>query len=279
MPSERSVIGPCFGTRGGCHTQGGGLRGEGPGMVLASRKATVAAAALLALVVLGAMFLWLRDSSLVGVRQVDITGVAGRQADEIRGALTDAARDMTTLHVREDALRDAVQSYPVVRELHADADFPHRLRITVNSYDPIGAMELGGRSVAIARDGTVLDGTPTKGLAAIRRRAPPRARRSRAPRRRSSCACWPPRRRRCARARCARTRARTVSRSICATARDSTSATSTQLDAKWLAAAAVLADEDSRGASYVDVRLPERPVAGPLPATKEGAQGEPSTSP
>ena len=136
-------------------------------MVLASRKATVAAAALLALVVLGAMFLWLRDSSLVGVRQVDITGVSGSQADDIRGALTDAARDMTTLHVREDALRDAVQSYPVVRELHADADFPHRLRITVNSYDPIGSMELGGRSVAIARDGTVLDGTPTKGLTAI----------------------------------------------------------------------------------------------------------------
>ena len=56
-------------------------------MVLASRKATVAAAALLALVVLGAMFLWLRDSSLVGVRQVDITGVSGSQAEDIRGAL------------------------------------------------------------------------------------------------------------------------------------------------------------------------------------------------
>ena len=47
-----------------------------------------------------------------------------------------------------------------------------------------------------------------------------------------------------------------------------------QLDAKWLAATAVLADADSRGASYVDVRLPERPVAGPLPATKERARRE-----
>ena len=58
-------------------------------MVLASRKATVAAAALLALVVLGAMFLWLRDSSLVGVRQVDITGVPGARRT------TSAARSPT----------------------------------------------------------------------------------------------------------------------------------------------------------------------------------------
>jgi len=41
----------------------------------------------------------------------------------------------------------------------------------------------------------------------------------------------------------------------------------------------VLADRDSQGASYVDVRLPERPVAGPLPATKEQVQNQASTSP
>ena len=248
-------------------------------MVLASRKATVAAAALLALVVLGAMFLWLRDSSLVGVRQVDITGVSGSQADDIRGALTDAARDMTTLHVREDALRDAVQAYPVVRELHADADFPHRLRITVNSYDPIGAMELGGRSVAIARDGTVLDGTPTKGLTAIAATgsaAGTKITGTEATKLVRLLAAAP------APLRSRALRAYKGPNGLAVDLRDGPRldfGDLTQLDAKWLAAAAVLADEDSRGASYVDVRLPERPVAGPLPATEEGAQGEPSTSP
>jgi hypothetical protein len=34
------------------------------------------------------------------------------------------------------------------------------------------------------------------------------------------------------------------------------------LAGKWAAAAAILADEESRGASYVDVSLPDRPVAG-----------------
>jgi cell division protein FtsQ len=248
-------------------------------MVLASRKATVVAATLLALVVLGAMFLWLRDSSLVGVRQVDITGVSGSQADDIRGALTDAARDMTTLHVRKDVLRDAVQSYPVVRELHADADFPHRLRITVNSYDPIGSMELGGRSVAIARDGTVLDGTPTKGLTAIAATgsaAGTKITGTEATRLVRLLAAAP------APLRSRALRAYKGPNGLAVDLRDGPRldfGDLAQVDAKWLAAAAVLADEDSRGASYVDVRLPERPVAGPLPATKEGAQGEASTSP
>jgi cell division protein FtsQ len=248
-------------------------------MVLASRKATVVAATLLALVVLGAMFLWLRDSSLVGVRQVDITGVSGSQADDIRGALTDAARDMTTLHVRKDVLRDAVQSYPVVRELHADADFPHRLRITVNSYDPIGSMELGGRSVAIARDGTVLDGTPTKGLTAIAATgsaAGTKITGTEATKLVRLLAAAP------APLRSRALRAYKGPNGLAVDLRNGPRldfGDLAQVDAKWLAAAAVLADEDSRGASYVDVRLPERPVAGPLPATKEGAQGEASTSP
>ena len=248
-------------------------------MVLASRKATVAAVALLALVVLAAGFWWLRDSGLVRVKQVDITGVSGRQADDIRQALTDAGRDMTTLHVREDELRDAVSSYPVVRDLEANADFPHRLRITVNSYDPIGSMELAGRSVAIAADGTVLDGAPTKGLAIIAAggsAAGTKITGTDATRLVRLLAAGPPE---------LRSRAMRAYKGPSGLALDMRSGPRldfgdlTRLDAKWLAAAAVLADEDSRGASYIDLRVPERPVAGPLPATKTQDVQDTSTSP
>ena len=34
---------------------------------------------------------------------------------------------------------------------------------------------------------------------------------------------------------------------------------------KWTAAVRVLADSDAAGATYIDVRLPDRPVAGGLP--------------
>jgi hypothetical protein len=50
-----------------------------------------------------------------------------------------------------------------------------------------------------------------------------------------------------------------------------------RLAAKWAAAAAVLADGASRGASYVDVRLPDRPVAGgvdvPQPESEQPPAG------
>ena len=41
----------------------------------------------------------------------------------------------------------------------------------------------------------------------------------------------------------------------------------TRVRAKWVAATRVLADPDSQGATYIDVRLPGRPAAGGLPAT------------
>jgi cell division protein FtsQ len=215
----------------------------------------------------------------VRVQEVEITGVGGRQSGEIREALTDAARDMTTLHVREDALRDAVQTYPVVRDLQADADFPHRLRITVNAYEPIGSMELAGRPVAIAADGTVLDGAPTKGLAVIAAggsAAGTKITGSDATRLVELLAAGPAQ---------LRSRAQRAYMGPNGFALDMRNGPRldfgdrSRLDAKWLAAAAVLADEDSRGASYVDLRLPERPVAGPLPATKSQDTQDTSTSP
>jgi cell division protein FtsQ len=248
-------------------------------MVIASRRATVAAAVLLGLLVIAAGFLWLRDSPLVAVKEVEITGIGGAQADEIRETLTGAAREMTTLHVREDALRDAAAAYPVVRGISADADFPHRLRIQVTSHEPVGAMQLGGRAVAVAADGTVLDGAPTKGLAVIAAdgSAAGTAITGTVARRlvRLLSAAPPGLRSRIA-------RAAGGPRGLAVQLKDGPRVDFgdlSRLRAKWLAAAAVLADEDSRGATYVDVRLPERPVAGELPATSRDTTGEPSTSP
>jgi hypothetical protein len=41
------------------------------------------------------------------------------------------------------------------------------------------------------------------------------------------------------------------------------------LDRKWTAAIAVLADRKSHGATYIDVRMPDRPVAGGLSLTQD----------
>ena len=63
-------------------------------------------------VLLAGGWLWVRDSSLARVKDVTVTGATTSDAARIRSALERAARDMTTLHVREQALNDAVAPYP-----------------------------------------------------------------------------------------------------------------------------------------------------------------------
>lgn len=230
---------------------------------LASRRARVLAGIAAALVVVGTFGLWLRTSSLVRVKEVTITGIEGRQARAIREALTVAALDMTTLAVDDGRLLEAVSTYPVVRSLRASADFPHRLRISVNAYEPIAAVQTrGGPATAVSSDGTLLRGTPTKGLPVVALKVSPGGGRVGDASARSAI--------RLMAASPAPLRARVERvyrgpRGLAATVHDGPKLLfggAERLDAKWLAVASVLADDTARGATYVDVRIPERPVAG-----------------
>src|SRR6478735_8212834 len=78
-----------------------------------SRRSVVIAAVVA--VVLAGGWMWLRDSSLVQVRDVQVTGVHGAGAGAVRSALTAAGQDMTTLNVNVGALRSAVARYSIVR--------------------------------------------------------------------------------------------------------------------------------------------------------------------
>ena len=159
-------------------------------------RAAGACACVLAL--LGGGWLWLRDSGLVAVDQVSVTGVSGSEAPRVRAALEGAARDMTTLHVRPDQLQTAVEPFPAVMAVDAHADFPHRLRIVVHEHVAVAALAAGTDRVPVAADGTLLRGSSTNGLPVVRsrRRRPATRSATSAP-----CApwrCWPRRRPSCA---------------------------------------------------------------------------------
>src|SRR6185436_2096616 len=74
-------------------------------------------------------WMWLRDSSLVAVRDVQITGVTASDGEQVRAALTSAALEMTTLHVQPQALNEATANLTSVRSLKVSSDFPHKLSI------------------------------------------------------------------------------------------------------------------------------------------------------
>ena len=213
--------------------------------------------------VLGGTWVWLRDSSLVAVRRVTIVGVAGADADQIRSALTLAARNMTTLDVRLGQLRTAVAPYPVVKDVRASTQFPHGMRIQVIEQLPVGALEAGGRSVAASADGIVLHDAAPGSLPAIPVHTLPGGSQVTDPTALSALALL------------SVTPARLLPRISQVTSnyyhglvvqlRSGPAiyfGDGTNLDAKWAAATQVLADSSSVGASYIDVTDPADPAAG-----------------
>ena len=235
------------------------------------------AAALAVAVVLSALYmLWFRDSSFVSVQRVTVSGVRGEDATRVRTALAGVARDMTTLHVDRDRLQHAVAGFSSVRTLAVSADFPHTLRIRVIERRPVAILVGDSGRLPVAGDGTVVRGIPLGGaLPSVRLSGPVHSDRldEKAALRLVRVAGGAPV------ALVHRLTDVTVNRDkgIVAHVRhgpDLIFGDPTQVAAKWLAIARVLADPSARGATYIDVRLPDRPAAGGLGS---GAAAEPAT--
>jgi cell division protein FtsQ len=222
---------------------------------------------------LGGGWLWLRDSPLVAVEHVRIGGVQGADAGSIETALQDAARKMSTLDVNVGALRAAVARFPLVRDLSVAASFPHGLRIRVIEQPPVAALSVGGVRTAVAADGVVLGpelltgahvslpaiALPGASVPADLRSAGGHVENATVRAELSVLGAAP------------RVLLGWVSRvytgpeGLTVAMRNGLSiyfGDASRPHAKWLSAARVLADPSSAGATYVDVRAPERPAAG-----------------
>jgi cell division protein FtsQ len=231
----------------------------------AHRRARIALlGALVAFPLLGGGWLWLRDSPLVAVEHVQIAGVAGPEARAIDAALTGAARRMSTLDVRSGSLLAAVAPFRVVREVHVIASFPHRLSIRVVEQPPVAALTVGSSRSAVAADGVVLGpALLTSSLPTLSGASQPLVGRrlSNAGLLASLAVLG------AAPAPLAKFIARAYAGPMGLTVAMRSGllvyfGDATRPHAKWLSLARVLADPSSAGASYVDVRLPERPAAG-----------------
>jgi cell division protein FtsQ len=219
-------------------------------------------------------WLWLRDSSLVAVTAVRVTGATSSDEPRIRSALESAARDMTTLHVREEILHDVVDRFPSVADLKVDTDFPHRMTIEVREHRPVAALEVDGRRTPVSGGGIVLTGVQADDdLPTIRRDQLPQGRvgdeRTRAALavaaaapdellRRSDRLWW-------------------GDEGLTMDLRDGPPlffGTRDDAAAKWAAAARVLAEPSAAGATYLDLRVPGRVAAGGLGPVPQEAPSE-----
>jgi cell division protein FtsQ len=232
-------------------------------------------AALVAVLALAAGgWVWLRNSSLVAVQRVTVSGVSGPDAGQIRSALTITARNMTTLNVKMGALRTAVEPYPVVKQLHVTTSFPHRMRIDVVEQVPVAMLSVAGRQTAVSADGTLLHDAAVNGaLPTISLDVTPGGTHV------TGVALSEVRLLAAAPYTLLAKVAQVSSdggRGLVAQLRSGPKlifGTGGELSAKWSSAAAVLADPGSDGADYIDVTVPARPTAGAGSDTAGAAAG------
>lgn len=239
----------------------------------------VVAVIVVVLVLAGGVWLWLRDSSLVAVKHVTVTGASGPDAVRIRSALDAAARNMTTLDVHMDTLNTVVEPFPVVKGLAVSTQFPHGMKIRVIEEAPVGAITFDGRRIAVAADNTLLrDVRASPNLPSIPMRvAPGGTRVSGATGQAVAVLAAAP------------AQLRSHVSEVTST---STAGLVAQLShgpsiyfgndehlrQKWAAAAAVLTDSGSVGALYIDVTDPSRPAAGSNAPVPNAAGGSSTSS-
>jgi cell division protein FtsQ len=236
-------------------------------------RLVAALVAIVALLVGG--WLWVRDSSLVAVQRVAVTGTSGPDAEQIDHALIVAARRMTTLDVSMSELRSAVARYPVIKDLQVGTQFPHGLRIHVIQEVAVATVLIDGRMVAVAPGGRLVsDAAQNASLPTIPLQSTPAGSRLTDPQALAAVALLA----------AAPSQllshlsevTTVASHGLVAQLRSGPSiyfGDSSRLAAKWTAATDVLADAGSAGASYVDVTDPERPAAGGASVTSTTTSG------
>jgi cell division protein FtsQ len=250
-----------------------------------NRKRVILALVLVVALV-AAYFLWFRDSSLVAIDDVEVTGVKYQQ-EEVTAALSAAAEEMTTLNADPGELERAVSEFPTVASVAIDPGFPHHLAITVTERAPVASMG-EGQGVAVAGDGTVLAGVTTEDLKLppIEVERPPASGKLAGVALAQAevlGAAPDPIRPAIEEARVDKDHGVVVGLTEGIEVRfgDSKDAA-----AKWASAVAILADPKLDQVSYVDVRLPGRPAIGgaplPEPTAEEAAaaaEAAPTTVP
>jgi cell division protein FtsQ len=115
------------------------------------------AAALVLLVLYGGYLLWFRNVSLFAIHDVTIEGATTNER-QIKSAVEQVAGDMTTLHIKDDELRDAVARFPTVASVGASTSFPHGLTVKITERLPVAFVRVHGQETAVSADGYLLAG-------------------------------------------------------------------------------------------------------------------------
>ncbi len=216
----------------------------------------------------GGYWFWFRDSSFVAINDVEVVGATSGEGPAVVEELTAAAEEMSTLNVDHGRLEEMATSFRTIVAVDIDPNFPHGLRLELTERPPAMLAANGEKeaeAIPVAADGTVLAGVPVpkdEGLPTLDLGGSPAG---------GELGDEALEKALVAGAAPAPLRAligdveETKDFGLVVTLEGGFPVRFGSPDgvvAKWKAAAAVLADPKLDYASYVDVRVPGRPVAG-----------------
>lgn len=105
----------------------------------------------------GALLAWLaaRETSLFAVRTVAVEGAPGYVAQQVERTLRDA-RGESLVALDADEARRAVEALPTVAEARLDRAYPHTLRVSVVAERPAALARQGATSLLVSARGRVI---------------------------------------------------------------------------------------------------------------------------
>ena len=115
------------------------------------------AAGIVLVALYGGYMLWFRNLSWFAIHDVTVDGATTSER-QIKAAVEGVAGDMTTLHIKDDELRDAVARFPTVASVRASTSFPHGLTVTVTQRLPVAFVQIRGQPTAVSAEGYLLAG-------------------------------------------------------------------------------------------------------------------------
>jgi cell division protein FtsQ len=114
--------------------------------------------------VLAALFLWLRSSDVFAVRHITSTALEHVTPGEISRA-TAEARGVSLLRLSTGAIEKNLAALPYVRSAEVHRRFPDTLEITLVEYEPVARLQAGNGDVwLVAGNGRALEKTASTGL-------------------------------------------------------------------------------------------------------------------
>jgi cell division protein FtsQ len=134
--------------------------------VLPSGRALLVAAALV--LIAAGLYGLARETSMFAVRTVDVQGASPALAAQVRAALR-PLEGKSLLALKAGTIVPTVENLPAVRSAGYDRDFPHTLRVRVVPEEPVAVLRSGAASWLISARARVIGVVDAGGLRAVPR--------------------------------------------------------------------------------------------------------------